>query len=69
MQQQENAAMKRFAQSKPQFPVRDYSRALQNSLSWLGDRYLLATPISARGTDQQAERSGSETKPVFTRIR
>ena len=29
------------------FPVRDYSSAVQNAVSWLGDRYLLATPVHA----------------------
>jgi hypothetical protein len=34
--------------SQSHFPVRDYSLAVQSAVSWLGDRYLLATPIAAR---------------------
>ena len=39
--------MKDTRDSQAHFPVRDYSPAVQNAVSWLGDRYLLATPIHA----------------------
>jgi hypothetical protein len=39
--------MKNPRDSQPPFPVRDYSSAVQSAVSWLGDRYLLATPIHA----------------------
>jgi hypothetical protein len=29
-------------------PRHDYQAALQNAVSWLGDRYLLAEPVSRR---------------------
>lgn len=29
---------------KPKTPLHDYRRALQNAVSWLGERYLLAEP-------------------------
>ncbi len=28
-----------------QLPVEDYSRAIRQAVAWLGDRYLLATPL------------------------
>lgn len=33
----------------PPLPTHDYSLALHDAVSWLGDRYLLATPIKAAG--------------------
>jgi hypothetical protein len=36
-------------------PVHDYGPALQNAVSWLGDRYLLAAPVPARRPDRHAE--------------
>jgi hypothetical protein len=39
--------MKNPRDSQAPFPVRDYSSAVQSAVSWLGDRYLLATPIHA----------------------
>ena len=39
--------MKSTRDSQAHFPVRDYSSAVQNAVSWLGDRYLLATPVHA----------------------
>jgi hypothetical protein len=41
----------------PPLPVHDYGHALQSALSWLGDRYLLAAPITARGYDRQMDLS------------
>jgi hypothetical protein len=43
----EDDAMTDTRGNQPPFPVRDYSSAVQNAVSWLGDRYLLATPIHA----------------------
>jgi hypothetical protein len=43
----EDDAMKDTRDNQPPFPVRDYSSAVQSAVSWLGDRYLLATPIHA----------------------
>jgi hypothetical protein len=45
----EEAAMKDIRDSHAHFPVRDYSLAVQSAVSWLGDRYLLATPVHALG--------------------
>jgi hypothetical protein len=35
--------------------MHDYGLALQNAVSWLGDRYLLASPVTARRPDRHAE--------------
>jgi hypothetical protein len=43
--------MKRPVRDKPTISVRDYSSALQRSLTWLGDRYLLANPVFPRRPD------------------
>jgi len=32
----------------PSMPIHDYSSAVQGAVSWLGERYLLATPINPR---------------------
>ena len=36
--------MKRSTEPGATAPVHDYEPALQRAMSWLGDRYLLATP-------------------------
>jgi hypothetical protein len=41
-------------------PVHDYRPALQNAVSWLGDRYLLAEPVTRRN---------EERKPYFVEAR
>jgi hypothetical protein len=41
-------------------PRHDYTPALQSAVSWLGDRYLLAEPVSRRDGDH---------KPYFTEVR
>ena len=41
-------------------PVHDYRPALQNAVSWLGDRYLLAEPVTRRN---------GERKPYFVETR
>ena len=37
--------MKLMTQELPRLPVDDYSAALRNAVSWLGERYLLAVPV------------------------
>jgi hypothetical protein len=44
----EEQTMKLKNQSRPRLPVEDYSHAIRNAVSWLGDRYLLAAPIDSR---------------------
>jgi hypothetical protein len=39
----------KLRRTHPPLPTHDYSLALQDAVSWLGDRYLLATPIKAAG--------------------
>ena len=41
-------------------PLHDYGPALQNAVSWLGDRYLLADPVPRRN---------DEPKPWFNETR
>ena len=41
-------------------PQHDYGLALQTAMSWLGDRYLLAEPVSRRK---------EERKPFFAEVR
>ena len=43
----EESAMKR-PNEHTQLPVHDYGLAVQNAVSWLGDRYLLAAPATRR---------------------
>ena len=40
---------------KPSLPVpqHDYGLALQTAVSWLGDRYLLAEPVSRRSVEHK----------------
>jgi hypothetical protein len=38
--------MKLMTQDPPRLPVDDYSAALRNAVSWLGERYLLAVPVT-----------------------
>ena len=40
--------MKRPKESLKSSPQYDYGLALQNAVSWLGDRYLLAQPVTRR---------------------
>jgi hypothetical protein len=48
--------MKRSKETLTQTPRYDYALALQNAVSWLGDRYLLAEPVAKRK---------EEPKPYF----
>lgn len=41
-------------------PLHDYERARQSAVSWLGDRYLLATPVN---------RKREEPSPFFVQPR
>jgi hypothetical protein len=52
MKQAGDVAVKSSHESHPPFPVRDYSTAVQSAVSWLGDRYLLATPVPARSHER-----------------
>jgi hypothetical protein len=38
--------MKLMTQETSRLPVDDYSAALRNAVSWLGERYLLAVPLT-----------------------
>ena len=38
--------MKLMMQAPPRLPVDDYSAALRDAVSWLGERYLLAVPVT-----------------------
>lgn len=40
---------------KQPIPTHDYRPALQNALSWLGKRYLLAEPLNPRRDDKKPE--------------
>jgi hypothetical protein len=43
--------MKRPDDKVRSIPVHDYGLALQSAVSWLGDRYLLASPVERRRED------------------
>jgi hypothetical protein len=45
--------MKRSKNSMTHAPRYDYALALQNAVSWLGDRYLLAEPVARRREEQK----------------
>jgi hypothetical protein len=51
--------MKRPKDASQPLPQHDYGLALQNAVSWLGDRYLLAEPV----------RRNVEHKPFFVEPR
>ena len=38
---------------KPRIPQHDYGLALQSAVSWLGERYLLAEPVSRRSEERK----------------
>ena len=40
--------MKRATDTPATLPVHDYDLAVQRAVSWLGDRYLLAAPVTRR---------------------
>jgi hypothetical protein len=41
--------MKLMTKESSRLPVDDYSAALRNAVSWLGERYLLAVPVTRSG--------------------
>jgi hypothetical protein len=43
--------MKRSKEISSAMPQYDYALALQTAVSWLGDRYLLAQPVTRRAAD------------------
>jgi hypothetical protein len=43
--------MKRTKENPNTLPQHDYGVALQTAVSWLGDRYLLAEPVSRRAPE------------------
>jgi hypothetical protein len=45
---------------KRTIPLHDYGPALQNAVSWLGQKYLLAEPV---------QRRSEELKPFFSTAR
>ena len=55
--------MKRPDPSRP-IPVHDYGLALQSAVSWLGDRYLLASPTPRRTEEPSAYFSESQRWPT-----
>lgn len=55
--------MKLSSQFRPRLPVEDYSRAIEGAVSWLGDRYLLATPINMRWHSHSPWRFFVEGRP------
>jgi hypothetical protein len=46
----------------PQLPVANYSRAIARALAWLGDRYLLASPINAPSKHQRPAAKASHVE-------
>jgi hypothetical protein len=46
--------MKRSRESADRIPQHDYALALQSAVSWMGDRYLLAEPVSRRAEERKA---------------
>jgi hypothetical protein len=51
----------------PQLPVHDYGTALQSAVSWLGDRYLLAAPVTARRPDRYADAGSALARRRYLR--
>jgi hypothetical protein len=45
--------MKRPKEKPRPLPQYDYGLALQTAVSWLGDRYVLAEPVSRRNEQRQ----------------
>jgi hypothetical protein len=59
--------MKRPNDLHSQPPVHDYGTALQNAVSWLGDRYLLASPVPARRPDRHADAGFARARRRYLR--
>ncbi len=45
--------MKRSESASSLIPLHDYEIALKSAVSWLGDRYLLAAPLSRRSNERK----------------
>ena len=45
--------MKSSATTTRAIPLHDYGAALQNAVSWLGERYLLADPVPRRKEEEK----------------
>ncbi|HEY0802434.1 MAG TPA: hypothetical protein VGD54_16460 [Steroidobacteraceae bacterium] len=60
--------MKLRNHTRPRLPVEDYSHAIRNAVSWLGDRYLLAAPIDVRSIKHSPLRYFTEKASWHERI-
>jgi hypothetical protein len=58
--------MKLMRQEHQRLPVDDYSAALRNAVSWLGERYLLAVPVTR--TDQATPRYFPQGRGWYERL-
>jgi hypothetical protein len=57
-----------FSSERAQSWVVDYSAARARAVEWLGDRYLLAKPVNARGSDwRKPPRKVLDASPVAAR--
>jgi hypothetical protein len=48
----------------PSLPVSNYSSAIARAVQWLGDRYLLATPINATLSQRPSSAIDQDRKDV-----
>jgi hypothetical protein len=64
----EEQIMKLKNQTRPRLPVQDYSHAIRNAVSWLGDRYLLAASLDARSINHEPLHFFSEGRGWRERI-
>jgi len=48
-------------------PTHDYRAALQNAVSWLGNRYLLAEPLNRRREPIEAAPPGPPVRYSYSR--
>jgi hypothetical protein len=65
----EEQTMKLSNQPRPRLPVVDYSHAIRNAVSWLGDRYLLAAPIDIRSINRSPSPYFAEKGSWHERVR
>ena len=61
--------MKLRNQTRQRLPVEDYSHAIRNAVSWLGDRYLLAAPINVRAINHSPSPYFAEKGSWHERVR
>jgi len=59
--------MKLMTQESSRLPVDDYSAALRNAVSWLGERYLLAVPVAR--TEQATPRYLPQGRGWYERLK